>query len=183
MPMTQRDDARRAVAVAALIASVILTAGCSGGSGPGVASAGSSAQATRAASGTQKPSTLAYARCMIRHGIQDFPEPNAKGQIAVTNGQLPDINSPQFKAAMKACLSLDPAGTAAPVTNTPQHQAAEVRYATCMRSHGVPDFPDPQSNGTFDLGGINAGSPQVLAADKACASPGVGIFAGARTSP
>ena len=175
---------RKTAAAVALIAVAAFTAGCSSSSGPGVASAGSTTQTTGKASGNQKPSTLAYAKCMISHGVQNFPEPNANGQLQVTNGQqLPDLNSPQFKKAQKACASLDPAGSTTPVTDTPQHQAAEVKYAQCMRSHGVPDFPDPGSNGTFDIGGINAASPQVQKADKACASPGVGIFASARTAP
>jgi hypothetical protein len=51
-------------------------------------------------------------------------------------------------------------------------------YAVCMRSHGVPSFPDPTfSDGGmgFDIrpgSGINPGSPVFRAAETACARPG-----------
>lgn len=192
MRLTQRHDEgrssrrfpaqRQAARVTALLAVAALAAGCSSGSsGPGVASVGSPASSARAA-GTQKPSSLAYAKCMIGHGIQNFPEPDANGQLQVTQGQqMPDYNSPQFQSAAKACNSLNPAGVAQSPAQQAQYQAALVKYAKCMRSHGVSDFPDPASNGTFDLGGINVESSQVEQANSACQSPGVGIFQG-RTS-
>lgn len=173
---------RRAVgALAALLTIATLTAGCSSSSGPGVASTGSSSQA--AAAGTQKPpSVLAYAKCMISHGIKNFPEPNGQGQLQLTQGQMPDINSPQFQAAMQACKALNPASVALSPAEQAQHQAALVQYAKCMRAHGVPNFPDPGSNGTFDVGGINPDSPQIQQADRACSSPGVGLFQPQRAS-
>jgi hypothetical protein len=52
--------------------------------------------------------------------------------------------------------------------STPGQKA--VAYAQCMRAHGEPGFPDPDSQGNFDLTGKNAdpGSPQYLSANKAC---------------
>ena len=48
----------------------------------------------------------------------------------------------------------------------------ELAYAECMRAHGLPGFPDPQSDGTFDSSpsdrGDFAGS-RYLSANKACA--------------
>jgi hypothetical protein len=42
-------------------------------------------------------------------------------------------------------------------------------YAACMRSHGVPDFPDPNSQGTFTFTGrLNASSPQYQKANDTC---------------
>lgn len=48
---------------------------------------------------------------------------------------------------------------------------AALEFAKCMRSHGVPDFPDPNSNGTIQFGsgsGANPGSPQFQKAQEAC---------------
>jgi hypothetical protein len=48
---------------------------------------------------------------------------------------------------------------------------AGLRYADCMRSHGVTNFPDPSSGGFgFDLAsaGINQQSPAYQAAHRAC---------------
>ena len=40
-----------------------------------------------------------------------------------------------------------------------------VAYAACMRSHGVPDFPDASAGGGFDIpAGLNAQSPAYTAA-------------------
>jgi len=59
-------------------------------------------------------------------------------------------------------------------------------YANCMRSHGVPDFPDPNSQGEFQLrpsvrvengrrtpvGDLIPGSPAFQGAERACGSFG-----------
>lgn len=53
-----------------------------------------------------------------------------------------------------------------------------VKYADCMRSHGIPDFPDPVSSGGFPTlpSTINQQSPSFLSAEQACAKlqPGAG---------
>jgi hypothetical protein len=41
-------------------------------------------------------------------------------------------------------------------------------YAECMRSHGEPSWPDPVSNGSFNVS-IDLASPQYQSANKACA--------------
>ncbi len=45
----------------------------------------------------------------------------------------------------------------------------DLKFSDCMRSHGVPNFPDAQ-NGNLDLNGtgINPQSPSFQAAQKAC---------------
>jgi hypothetical protein len=43
-----------------------------------------------------------------------------------------------------------------------------LKFAQCMRSHGVVDFPDPSSNGTILVGGTVSQSPQYPAADETC---------------
>jgi hypothetical protein len=45
----------------------------------------------------------------------------------------------------------------ASATGGPTRAQAALAYARCMRSHGVPDFPDPDSNGGFNLGGNQQG--------------------------
>ena len=46
--------------------------------------------------------------------------------------------------------------------------ADRLKYAQCMRSHGVVDFPDPSSNGTISVSGTVSQSPQYPAADNTC---------------
>jgi len=183
----RRSRRRGRVMAAGLVVLGLSVAGCSSGSsGPGVASAGSSSSAAGQESShvSGKPSTLAYAQCMQSHGIKNFPEPNSSGGLVVTPGEsLPDFNSPQFRAAAKACVSLRPAGV------TPAQQAQQldedIAYAKCMRSHGVTNFPDPDpsTGDSFDLQGIDVNSSQVQAADKACGgNSSVGINQRNRTS-
>jgi hypothetical protein len=182
----RRSRRRGGVMAAGLVALGLSVAACSAGSNsPGVASVSSSAAAGQASSHVSgKPSTLAYAQCMQSHGIKNFPEPNSSGQLTVTPGEsLPDFNSPQFRAAAKACVYLHPAGV------TPAQQAQQldkdIAYAKCMRSHGVTNFPDPDpsTGDSFDLQGIDVNSPQVRSADKACGgNSSVGINQRNRTS-
>ncbi len=46
--------------------------------------------------------------------------------------------------------------------------ATMLKFALCMRSHGVVDFPDPSSNGTILISGTVSHSPQYPAADDTC---------------
>jgi hypothetical protein len=48
-------------------------------------------------------------------------------------------------------------------------QAALVKYASCMRSHGVTNFPDPSGSGFLNLpSGVDPNSPQFQSANQAC---------------
>lgn len=56
-----------------------------------------------------------------------------------------------------------------------QNYADAVAYAQCMRSHGVPNFPDPNSQGNFITNGgltngrdVGTSSSQVAKANSAC---------------
>jgi hypothetical protein len=51
--------------------------------------------------------------------------------------------------------------------------AGSLAYSQCMRTHGITNFPDPNSSGGIDINassGINVSSPQYQAAAKACQS-------------
>jgi len=75
-----------------------------------------------------------------------------------------------------ACGSHSPSSSGSsgrPVSNPSQAQAQQegVSFARCMRSHGVPSFPDPTPNGGgFNLAtpGIKPSSPAFKAAQTAC---------------
>jgi hypothetical protein len=47
---------------------------------------------------------------------------------------------------------------------------AEVGWARCLRSHGVPSFPDPNPQGVIDSGKFDPTSPPFQTASKACTS-------------
>jgi hypothetical protein len=95
-------------------------------------------------SGGSAAQGLAFSQCMRAHGVADFPDPNAQGQIAISGGPDSDLspNNPTFEKAQNACQSKMP-------TPSPAQQAQALKSALemsqCMRSHGITDFPDPQS--------------------------------------
>jgi hypothetical protein len=58
-------------------------------------------------------------------------------------------------------------GSSAAGGSAPYQEA--LAYAQCMRSHGEPGFPDPDSQGLFqNPGAVDINSPQYLSASKAC---------------
>lgn len=49
--------------------------------------------------------------------------------------------------------------------------SSPIRYAACMRAHGVPNFPDPSGGGGLRIpNDINPASPAFQAAQRACQS-------------
>jgi len=59
-----------------------------------------------------------------------------------------------------------------PTTTNSSPLAASVRFAACMRAHGVTDYPDPLPGGGFNIpSAINPQSTTFLAAANACGKP------------
>lgn len=153
---------------------VVLAACTSGPSVPGVASINSSSPSShRKTKPKSYPhSPLGLALCMRAHGIADFPEPSAAGAIQVSPSQGSDLNpsNPRFRAAFNACRSVfgpqpSPAQRAAQL-------AQALKFAHCMRAHGVTNFPDPGGGGGFVFksagGGLNPNAPTFQSASRAC---------------
>jgi hypothetical protein len=173
-----------ALAIARVIGLAPLASGCGGSSGASVAQVGTTTgakgSATSSASGAGDP--RAYSACVRSNGVRNFPDPDSSGRIMIPTGAL-DKRSPAFQAAYRACRRLAPSG------GSPQQQARWqeqlLAFATCMRSHDVPAFPDPQVvNGGIHLrvtgGQIDPNSPVVTAATAACRSKLASNFAGIR---
>ena len=85
---------------------------------------------------------LAFSMCMRSHGVPNFPDPSAGGGIHLPEGSNLNPASPSFKAARAYCQKLLPGG-GPPGRITEQQKEQLVQTAECMRSHGVPGFPDP----------------------------------------
>jgi hypothetical protein len=114
---------------------------------------------------TQK--ALAYSHCMRSHGVLDFPDPNSSGTIPKISPQQLGVSSTVFLAAQTACRYLLPNGGSGPSqTQVQQILNGMLKFAQCMRSHGVSNWPDPVvdagGNPEFYLDGrINQNSPQI----------------------
>src|SRR5215472_6108451 len=127
-------------AFAGLVAGALLAGACGGSPAPAGSSAGN----------PDLTKLEDYAKCMRSHGIGDFPDPvaNPNGQGAgfdIRGGPGSDLNrnDPRFQAAEQACRSLMPQ----PPVPSAQRIAGLVKLAQCLRSHGFPNFPDPDSSG------------------------------------
>jgi hypothetical protein len=114
---------------------------------------------------------------MRKNGVPKFPDPDKNGGLLLRAGPGTGIDpeSAQFKAAERKCRSLQPKRRAP----SPQAQAQQVQqmldFSKCMRSHGVPGFPDPKvsADGGIQLGirkgsGVDPNSSQFKAAQQAC---------------
>jgi hypothetical protein len=149
---------------------VVVLAGCARTSSPGVASTGSTSAPTGRSAAPK--SAVAFAACMRSHGVPEFPDPGRNGHTSLGNGI--DPSSPQFQAAQKACQSLLPSGGSSLATQaasgsiSPDKQAQLLRFARCMRGHGVPNYPDPTSQGIALSQSVDPKSPQFQTATQAC---------------
>jgi hypothetical protein len=174
---------------AAIAGLALLAAGCGGGgaSGGGVATiastaAGADTTSTSNAQAKTKADPAAFSKCMRKHGVTDFPDPDSQGGIRITSGVSKagkkfgvNAESPQFKSASQACQKFAPNGGKADPKAQAKAVAQMLAFAKCMRAHGVPGFPDPQVAGDGGImqkvgkeTGVNPSSPTFQAAQKAC---------------
>lgn len=167
--------ARRAGALAVLAAVAVLATACGGGD----PSAGGSASPS--AGSPSYAQLVALSQCIRSHGVPTFPDPDASGGFHLTttpggsSGAI-DIDSSQIQTAYRACRHVLPGG--GPDISQLQQEIqqkqqralpAMLKLAQCMRSHGVPDFPDPTANGLgLKNSGIDPESPQFQAALAHC---------------
>jgi hypothetical protein len=173
--LRRRPGRARAWIVTAVSAGIaVLAAACGSG--------GSPAGENSAAGQTPYQQALAYVLCMHAHGEPDFPLPTSQG--GVTFGPV-NINSAADISANKTCQHLFSGGTPLTAAQKQQHVTQALQFAACIRSHGVPDFPDPVivQGGTavgFKAGGVDENAPQLQAAEHACArfEPGLPALGG-----
>jgi hypothetical protein len=133
-----------ALALAAGLA--LLAAACGSGSkAPAIANLGTTSTSAATARGTVSPADApsAWAQCMRSHGVPSF--------------DWTPSNSPQFEKAQSECAKLMPA--AAPPQLVPHKVGPLLAFAKCMRKHGVPSFPDPDSQGHFHQSSLREADP------------------------
>ena len=150
-----------------LLAAGMLLAGC--GSASPTHTSGT-ANATQSSFGAK---FVAFASCMRSHGVPSYPDPHISSSAGEVHVQISpgsaNPNGPAFKSADAACHQLLPNGGTAGAGASAQEKAQGLKFADCMRSHGVPNFPDSSHDGAFDLPpGLNPQAPQFSQAEHAC---------------
>ena len=178
----KRVLAKPAASIAAA-ALVLLAAACSGSpssTDPGGSRSSAGSGGSSHAGGSAISPLLAFSQCVRSHGVTDFPDP----QAGATNAKFPSaqqlgVSSSVYQAADSACQHLLPAGTddQFPPAEVQQLLIGMRQFSQCMRSHGVPNWPDPSVDAEgrpgFDLGHhgfsrTEAHSPQLGAKEAEC---------------
>jgi hypothetical protein len=180
LPLFSRSSAAaRRVLVTGLgvVALALALSACGSSSSSSSASTGALASGGTSA---RYQARLNLAKCFRAHGL-NVPDPSSGGGAAGGGGLfriLRQYPQAQIQAARQACqqyfaqafpaLNLSPAQRA-------QAQQELVKFAQCMRSHGV-NVPDPTVNGgggfgfARAFGSIDRNSPAFQSALKACQS-------------
>ncbi len=161
--------ARVAAVITVMAAAALLAAACSGS--PSSTGSGGSPNA----GGSATSQLVAYTQCMRSHGVPDYPGPDSSGQMPkITSGQQVGVSDSRLTAAQGACQALWP--YQAPTQAQQRQQLTDdVKFAQCMRSHGVPNFPDPTSSDgrvefviSVSRDGFDPHSPQIIAKAHEC---------------
>jgi hypothetical protein len=156
---------------AVLVTAGVLVAACSSGSDP-APSSGAGGQSSPA-----NQSGIAFAACMRANGVPNFPDSaisDSNGRVEMNIPSGIDTNSSQFQSAMQTCRKdLPNGGSSGNGSSSGSSTQAVIKFANCMRSHGVPNFPEPNAQGQELItgsSGINPNSPQFQSAMAACQS-------------
>jgi hypothetical protein len=174
---------RIAAAVIATAALAPLAAACGGSpSSTGVTpNAGGSATST---------SAVAYSHCIRSHGVPNYPDPSSGGRLPKGNAEQFGVSNSRLQTARRACQHMYPSNggsfqqlmlcenTGDCPQAVVQHALTEMRsFAQCMRSHGVPNWPDPtidsQGRPFFNVSGAGLShaythSPLIESKDREC---------------
>jgi len=167
------------LAAGALVMSALAVTACSAGSAsPTVPRAAGPSVTTI----PQSHAMLLAVQCLRQHGIVNLPDPTvvssgpARGQTMFDKRALlayPESVVNQAVAACTTALEQAGVGSGPPAPALTQQQIqSRLALARCLRSHGVPNFPDPNpTTGDVTLPpGLTKTSPQLLAAAQACRS-------------
>ena len=108
--------------------------------------------------------------CARANGMPNLPDPqiDANGEAHFPSG-TPDP-PPSARRACQSIADRLPASARGDTERPPADIQALLRFARCMREHGVVDFPDPKADGTFPLSGAlrQGKTPQMISGMRAC---------------
>ena len=121
-------------ALGIVVMAAVIGAGCGG-----TRSSSGTSTATHTSKVTPREKAVRFSECMRTNGVGDFPDPNASGAFPSYGVS---VTPAVWTKAVAACKALQPPGTLS-AKLTPAQESAALKFAQCIRKHGVPDFPDP----------------------------------------
>ena len=130
--MSAMTGTPRPLAALALVA--LIGAGCGSNPAAGTGTSGTGGKQKL----TARDKGVKFAECIRAQGVADFPDPDANGEFQYGVSVSPAV----WQQATSACKGLQPPG-ALSSKRTPKQQSASLKFAQCIRDHGVKDFPDP----------------------------------------
>jgi hypothetical protein len=166
---------RRGAGAGLAVVALVALASCrstSSGAGPATPSTGTDVQQILAI-GHQ------YSQCVRDHGITDFPDlVYQDGYVALPDDDKGTAAGDAIRgnsAVQDACspiLRQLPANAQKNPPLTDQDRQNLLKFAQCIREHGVSEWPDPRPNGSFPIAGTplqdQLKSTRVADAEKAC---------------
>ncbi len=178
---------RRLAGYAVLAAAAAIgLAACGGGStnSPHVASLGKNSSSSNSSRGSTTTAPKAgnptqlmdeWAACMRSNGDPNQTDPtiDAYGVINITMRDVSEAVASDAHGSSGPCSQYELAAENA-LRGGQQYQPPDqnqmVQYTDCMRTHGVPNYPDPGANGKTDFNGtgVDPNSPFVETANKIC---------------
>ena len=112
---------------------------------------------------------------MRKNGVPNFPDPDRDQRIQTTTSanrgilQKLGVSSARYRHAYRLCRGLQPGGASDSQISAEELQSL-LRFARCVRAHGVPAFPDPAAGSTLQRmpPGLDTHSPAFLTAIQFC---------------
>jgi len=86
--------------------------------------------------------------CARTHGDPSLPDPTIDSQGMA---HWPPGTQPPSKDTIAACQTIYNRLPASVRGGGAPDIQMEIKFAQCMRAHGLPDWPDPQADGTYRL--------------------------------
>jgi hypothetical protein len=121
------------------------------------------------------PGSLAAARvavaCARKHGMPGVPDPvlGSNGQVTIPGGT--PVPTPAVRSACAVQIRAAEASSSTLPNVSQSDMQALLRWAACMRAHGLPHWPDPNAQGVFHVRSADAGTlVSSKQADTACRS-------------
>jgi hypothetical protein len=145
--LTRTVLTRTALTATALAAAALAVAGLAGCSAAHGSPAGASGP-TAESSASPDAEIASIVACYRSHGDPGFPDPvydphDGRWHFGASPGGAP-------LSTQQACRHLFPQAVASPPVSQAQFQQL-VKFAECMRAHGLTNWPDPGPDGSFGL--------------------------------